>query len=110
MNFRQFVEDADTWNAFKNAFFINEFEGQASDFQCWLRRYDLSPIDYSYEDLIRLFNDWKKSKRRGKWCDILDRKRRRDFGPGRFWAPASAGVHLNKNFVKGWRGINPVNP
>ena len=117
MSFRQFVEDAAAWDAFQDVFFVGEYEGQASDFYCWLRQRwsaNQSPQDYDYKGLERLFADWKKSTVRGTWCAKMDRsrdrKRRKDFGPGKYWAPTSAGVFLNKNFVKGWRGINPANP
>lgn len=98
------------WDKFKDEMFIEEFAGQADDFQIWFRLKDCCPLDYSRDSLERYFKEWSRSKRRGKHRDILDRKRRKKFGPGKFHAATSAGVFLNKNFVKGWRGINPKNP
>jgi hypothetical protein len=47
---------------------------------------------------------------KGRNTQIINRKRRQTFGPGKYWAASSAGVALNKKYVKGWRGINPENP
>lgn len=77
-----------------------------ADYFIWLRLRDLGPED----DNERLRLAWSKSKRRGNHQQILDRRRRKMFGPGKYYAATSAGVFLNKNFVKGWRGINPKNP
>lgn len=77
-----------------------------ADYHAWLRLRDLSPED----DKPRLRHLWSQSKRRGKHALLLDRKRRRMFGPGKFYAASPTGWYLNKNFVKGWGGVNPVNP
>lgn len=76
------------------------------DYYAWLRLRHLGWED----DSPQLRAHYMQSRRRGKHTAILDRKRRQKFGPGRFWAPTSAGVHLNRTFVKGWGGINPANP
>lgn len=76
------------------------------DYYCWLRLQDLGPED----DRPTYRITWSRSGRRGRHQEAIDRRRRRLFGPGKYWAPTSAGVFLNKTFVKGWRGINPRNP
>lgn len=98
------------WESFIDEKFVDEFKGQASDFQAWLRLKSLCPLDYDLEPLTRMFKEWSRSRRRGKHSDIVNKKRRKEFGPGKFHASSSAGVYLNKMFVKGWRGINPANP
>lgn len=98
------------WDDFADAHFTGDYAGQADDFQLWLRLRDCCPLDFSAPTLERLFQDWTKSRRRGKHRQIMNARRRRDFGPGRFWAATSSGVFLNKQFVKGWRGINPAQP
>jgi hypothetical protein len=80
------------------------------DFYYFLRCKDFSPDDFSDDDLQRLKLDWERSKKKGKFERIYQRKRRQEFGPGKFHAATSTGVFLNKNFVKGWRGINPKLP
>ncbi len=54
--------------------------------------------------------DWQRSKRKGKFARLVDSRRRKLFSPGKYHAASPTGVYLNKNFVNGWRGINPVNP
>jgi hypothetical protein len=98
------------WEQFVNEMFVGEFINEASDFSIWLRLKDCSYLDFDRLFLKRLFKDWSRSKRRGKHSDIMNKKRRKQFGPGKFHAASSAGVHLNKMYVKGWRGINPANP
>jgi len=80
------------------------------DFYYFLRCKDLSADELSEVWLKRLEQEWQRSKKKGRYEDIFARKRRQMFGPGRFHAASSAGVYLNKNFVKGWRGINPSQP
>ena len=82
----------------------------AADFQCWMRRYDLCPLNHSAEQVERYIREWEKSRTRGRNRSIIDKRRRKQHGPGKYWAASSAGVALNKKFVKGWRGINPENP
>lgn len=113
LNFKKYIETVNVWDTFKQTHFAGE-NNLADDFYCWLRYDGMSPQDYDAEALERLFNRWNKSAAKGKWCEKTDRKRNRErrqqFGPGKYWAPTSTGVHLNKNFVKGWRGVNPKNP
>lgn len=98
------------WDVFVNEEFVGDYTNQADDFQIWLRLKDCSHLDFDRNVLDRFFKEWSRSKRRGKHRGIMDRRRRKEFGPGRFYAATSAGVFLNKKFVKGWRGINPENP
>ena len=101
---------ANEWDIFISTKFIGKFADQASDFQSWLRIGDFCYLDFDILYMDKLFIEWSRSKRRGKHTAIMDRKRREKFGPGRYWAATSSGVFLNKQFVKGWRGINPSNP
>jgi ribosomal protein S8E len=59
------------------------------------------------EDSPAAAKDYSKSKQQGKFEHLYRRKRKQELGsPGRFWAPTSAGVHLNASFVRGsaaWR-------
>lgn len=114
MNFKQYFENASDWENFKSTHFLDDLAGFSDDFYCWLRYDGMSPQDFDYTALERLFQKWMKSSVKGKWCEKTDskrdRERRKEFGPGKFWAPTSSGLNLNKNFVKGWRGINPKNP
>jgi hypothetical protein len=73
------------------------------DYRAWLRLRGVedSPTARKHYDELSGKRDHQS---------ILNRKRRERYGPGRYWASSSAGVHLNKQFVKGWRGINPANP
>lgn len=98
------------FDQFVETHFVDQFSGLADDFCIWLRLSQVSWDEYSLDSLEWLFRDWSKSKRIGKHRGILDRRRRKTFGPGRYHASSSAGVFLNKNFVKGWRGINPRQP
>lgn len=100
----------DIWDKFVEESFVGEYNGLSGDYAAWLRLKDLSWCELDRTQLDRYFQQWTKSKRKGKHQRVVDRRRRDAFGPGRFWAPTSAGVFLNKNFVKGWGGINPVNP
>ena len=114
MNFKHYYEEgleamAD-YERFVNDMFVGNLAGQESDFYYFLRNRGLGKDDFKYEQLGHIFKDWVKSKKRGRFEKIHDVKRRQEFGPGKYWAASPAGVHLNKNFVKGWRGINPVNP
>ena len=77
-----------------------------ADYHAWLRLRDLGTED----DTPKNRAHYAKSKRKGKHTAILDRRRRKMFGPGRFHASTQAGWYLNKNFVKGWGGVNPANP
>lgn len=110
MEFKQFLESVEEWDQFVDEKFVGALAGMASDFQCWMRCRDIDCDGYPLPILEQFFQQWMKSKRRGKWCDVFDRKRRKLFSPGRFWADSPSGVYLNKNYVKGWRGVNPVNP
>lgn len=76
---------------------------ELADYHSFLRYND-------WEHSETCFRDWQKSKRKGKFCKLIDRRRRRLFGPGKYYAASPTGVYLNKNFVKGWRGANPRNP
>lgn len=76
---------------------------ELADYHCFLRYND-------WEHSPSTLKDWQRSKRKGKFGRLLDRQRRRKFGPGKYYAASPTGVYLNKNFVKGWRGVNPVNP
>lgn len=76
------------------------------DYYCWLRLRGLGREDDS--ELLR--TRYGKSRRKGKHQAILDRRRRRDFGPGKYHAASPSGWHLNKCFVKGWCGVNPGQP
>lgn len=98
------------WDQFVDENFVGPLQGLASDFYAWLRLRDCCPLDYDVPTLTRYCREWSRSGRRGRHDRALDRRRRRQFGPGKYWAPTSAGVYLNKQFVKGWRGINPANP
>lgn len=98
------------WESFLDEKFVDKYAGQASDFQSWWRLKGLCPLDFDAATVNRKFQDWSRSKRRGKHCGILDRKRRKEFGPGRYHAATCAGLYLNKRFVKGWGGVNPDNP
>ena len=99
------------WDTFRDAKFVGEFAGQASDFYAWLRTRGLCYLDYPVTYVEEnLFVEWSRTWRRGRHTEQLDRSRRRKFGPGKYWAPTAGGVFLNKQFVKGWRGINPARP
>ena len=81
------------------------------DYWCWLRLQDLDGWE---DDTPARRQAYLRSRRRGKCCAVWDRKRdrirRRECGPGKFHASSPTGWYLNKNFVKGWRGVNPANP
>ena len=77
-----------------------------SDYYWFLLYHDLGPED----DSERLRQDYARSRRKGKFEDIVRRKRRQKNSPGRYYASSIAGMYLNKRFVKGWRGVNPENP
>lgn len=77
-----------------------------SDYVYWLRLKGLSIEDDSAT--LRLM--YSKSKRIGQHERLYDIRRRKTFGPGKYHASTTIGVYTNKNFVKGWRGVNPVNP
>ena len=109
MDFKDFLVESQAWDEFVDAHFINEFENLQSDFYCWLRHYGLG-TDCEPELLEKYFKEWSRSGRRGRWCQTIDRKRRQAFGPGKFYAASPSGVHLNQNFVQGWRGVNPKRP
>ncbi len=96
------------WNLIVDTEFANASE--ASDFYNYLRRQGCCPLDFSGDTVMRYIQTWKKSKMKGRNTQIINRKRRQTFGPGKYWAASSAGVALNKKYVKGWRGINPENP
>lgn len=68
--------------------------------------YDLGPED----DSERLQQEFDRSRRKGKFEDMVRRKRRKANAPGKYHASSITGMHLNKRFVKGWRGVNPENP
>ena len=81
-----------------------------ADFYAYLRKGGFGTDDFGYEYLLRIHRRWAISKRRGKNSTIIDIKRRKQFGPGKYHGASAGTVHLNKNHVKGWRGINPCNP
>jgi len=102
------VAQAD-YDQFVREKFADDWRGLA-DFYCYLRKDGFGTDDFYRDFLEVLYAQWSRSRRRGKHSRPLDRERRSKFGPGKFWADSSAGVYLNKRFVKGWRGINPENP
>ncbi len=73
------------------------------DYAVWLRLQEI-------EDSETARKHYAKLSGKRDHCRILDQRRRKTFGPGRFHASTSAGVFLNRKFVKGWRGVNPENP
>lgn len=74
------------------------------DYHYWLRLRDQGVGD----DRATLRLAWSRSKRRGQHQRLVDRRRRRLFSPGRYHASSPSGFYLNKHFVQGWRGVNPV--
>ena len=81
-----------------------------SDFQFFLRYQGFGTDSFDLAGLESMRKDWLKSRRRGKFARLVRQRARRELGPGRFWAWLPAGVYLNREFVKGWRGVNPRNP
>lgn len=75
------------------------------DYYWFLRCKGLGPEDASPS----LQRSWEKSKRRGLFHGIYDRKRRRLFSPGRFHATSQAGYGLNRDFVRGSAAWNIAN-
>ena len=98
------------WDNFVDTYFVGQFSGLAHDFCLWLRLRDCSAPETPIALLERYFHQWSKSKRIGKHQQIMDRRRRKTFGPGRYHASTPAGVFLNRSFVKGWGGVNPRRP
>ncbi len=92
--------------------FNQRFESvsDASDFWSMVRLRGFGSDECTMAMCERFYQSWNKSKRKGKHGAIVDRKRRKAFGPGRFHAASPSGVFLNRNFVKGWRGVNPRHP
>lgn len=64
------------------------------DYSAWLR---LKDTENSF--FMKQWYDTLSGKRDHR--TILNRKRRQQFGPGRFWAPTSAGVLLNQTHRNG---------
>jgi len=90
--------------------FVGPLNGLSSDFYAWIRLKSLGVDDLSEGLFLKLLQGYSKSKRQGKNLETLNRRRREEFGPGKYWAPTPAGQYLNRNFVKGWGGVNPKNP
>lgn len=76
-----------------------------ADYVAFLRLKGLSAED----DSEQLQKTYLQSKKIGKFCRLLDIKRRQEFGPGKFHGSQPATVYLNRRFVKGWRGVNAAN-
>ena len=74
----------------------------ASDYYAWRRLRGLED-----EDSPTLRRRWASSKKKGRHQQILDTRRRQEFGPGKYHAATQAGWFLNKRFVRGWRGVTP---
>lgn len=77
-----------------------------ADYIAFLRLKGLSAED----DSELLQQKYLQSKKIGKFCRLLDIKRRKEFGPGKFHGSQSATVYLNRKFVKGWGGVNAACP
>lgn len=73
------------------------------DYYAWLRLREIEDSELARKHYAKLSGKRDHIK-------VLDRRRRKTFGPGRFHAATSAGLFLNKKFVKGWGGVNPENP
>jgi hypothetical protein len=107
----------DTWPVLRDFVltkFTEEQLKEESDFVAYLRWSDYEPDNVTVRRIELAYDRWLVSKSKGNWEAKFrrkrDRERRASFGPGRFHAASSSGVFLNKNFVKGWGGINPVRP
>ena len=68
---------------------------------------------YDLEGLKRQFARWSRSRGKGKFHKRLSSQRnteRKKLSSGRYWARSQAGWYLNQKYVKGWHGVNPLNP
>lgn len=107
----------DTWPVlrdFASTRFTDNQAEEEQDFVAYLRWSDYELDAVTTRMLESAYRRWLTTASKGNWEEKcrkkLNRERRLKFGPGRFWASSPSGIFLNKNFVKGWGGVNPARP